>query len=95
MAFSARVFKKWGRGETVQNDIKWTVQKTKVDGQQKMKLDGPKKCVGGQKGLKVVLKAAWVISKNDASGRSKNAWAVKKVRVSFTSVRVTINLRLE
>ena len=30
---------------TVQNDIKWTVQK--------MKLHGPQKCVGGQKGMKV------------------------------------------
>ena len=44
---------------TVQNDIKWTVhesgrsKKTKVDGPQKMKLNGPKKCVGGQRGLKV------------------------------------------
>ena len=33
---------------TVQNEIKWAVQKRKVDGPQKMKLD-----VGGQKGMKV------------------------------------------
>ena len=32
---------------------KWTVQKTKVDGPQKIKLDSPQKCVSGQKGMKV------------------------------------------
>ena len=32
---------------------KWTVQSTKVDGPQRMKLDGTQKCVGGQKGVKV------------------------------------------
>ena len=64
-----------GRGESVRSkapkvDVpgsKWTVQNTKVDGPQRMKLDGPKmrvrsrtgesgrssKCLDGQKGVKV------------------------------------------
>ena len=44
-----------------------------------MILDGPKKCVGGQKGLKVDGAQNCVDNfKKDESGRSKNAWAVKK-----------------
>jgi len=44
-----------------------------------MILDGPKKCVGGQKGLKVDGPQNCVGNlKKDENGRSKNAWAVKK-----------------
>ena len=44
----------------------------------KMKVDGPQKCMGGQKGMKMYGPKMRDRSRRDESGRSQNAFEVKK-----------------